>query len=227
MSSHHGLFDSSFTKNTYTCHLHTAPMLYYTIRAFILFFIGFCFALINDQLDVEHDITQYPDPVTRLMVSSWTSVLSGFLAVVLGTVYSWSDIYYSDKPHVSYEDRSNIIRLLGGFLGVHLASSKLTLSNNTELIGFFSLIGIGFWIFFDCTIHGFMIALISTILGILCVHTQISYGIYHFTQPNFFGIRVATPCLIYTYCICFGTLGRQMAIIPKHWYLSFSSSVHS
>ncbi|KAK9759378.1 hypothetical protein K7432_017736 [Basidiobolus ranarum] len=229
VSNPHGMFDRAFplekvaiTEDTYNCYLRsssTSSSLHYTIRAFILFFIGFSFALINDQLDAQHNITQYPDPVTRLMVSTRTSVLSGFLAVLLGTAYSWLDTYYSKSTHMFYDDWSNAIRSLGGFLGVNLAASKLSLSNTMELAGILALIAVGLWFFFDRTVHGFGIAFLSTVVGTLFIYAQVHYGVYHFTNPDFYGFRAAAPCLIYSSCICFGTLGRQIAIIPKEWYM--------
>ncbi|ORX82160.1 hypothetical protein K493DRAFT_320508 [Basidiobolus meristosporus CBS 931.73] len=195
--------------SAYTCYLHTSSF-YYIIRALILFLIGFTLALINDQLDVQQNITQYPDPVTRLIVSGRTAVLSGFLAVGLAIAYSWLDMYYSGKPHIFYEDWTNSIRSLGGFLGLHLVASKISIPDTAELTGVFTLVAFGLWFFLDSTVHGFLIALLSTAIGTL--------GVYHFTQPDFYGLRVATPCLVYSSCICFGTLGRQIAIIPREWY---------
>ncbi|CAG8592322.1 6219_t:CDS:2, partial [Scutellospora calospora] len=50
------------------------------------------------------------------------------------------------------------------------------------------------------------------------MYILVANGIYSFTHADFFGVRSWIPCILYSSCVCFGTIGRQLMIVPEDWY---------
>lgn len=39
-----------------------------------------------------------------------------------------------------------------------------------------------------------------------------------FTRADFFGVGSWIPCILYSSSVCFGSIGRQLDVVPETWY---------
>ncbi|KAJ3095819.1 Insulin-induced protein 2 protein [Phlyctochytrium planicorne] len=198
----------------------TSP-LYYPTRAVILFALGFIFSVIIDHLQKEHNITRYPSNVTQLFsTASWVPLCCGFSGCLVGTAYPLMDHVLLRRPHKVRREWSSVIRCCGGFIGVNYAASKLPWTSSVQVSITLALLAVGLWFLFDRTWHGFIISAVFAIVGTWVVYMLVKHGAYSITKPDFFGVRSWFPCILYSSSICFGSIGRQLAVIPYNHHLA-------
>ncbi|KAJ1538813.1 Insulin-induced protein 2 protein [Cladochytrium tenue] len=216
-----------------------APFLaHYAPRALLLFALGFLFSVIIDHLQKEHNITRYPPDIPKLFsTASWVSLSCGFAGCLVGTLYPLLDslLLESDSdgprgpgsgtgsgrrgrsrpPHLRRGEWSSVIRCCGGFIGVNYAASKLPWTSSVQVSLTLALLAIGLWFLFDRTWHGFVISSVFAVVGTWIGFLLVSHGAYRWTQADFFGMRSWLPCILYSSCVCFGSIGRQLAVLPE------------
>ncbi|ORZ07226.1 insulin-induced protein-domain-containing protein [Lobosporangium transversale] len=226
-----------------------AVSLYYPIRAMILFVLGFVFSLVIDHLQTQHQLVQYhPDTNNRFSNSgssnnnvyfmsstrmlfdtaSWLPPTCGASAVLIGTIYPLGDyLWWGKRVQRNGRDWSGVMRCLGGFIGVNYAASKLPWTSSLQVSCTLALISAGLWFLFDRTFHGFVISLTVATMGTIVAYFLVLNGWYSFTRADFFGVGPWIPCILYSSSVCFGSIGRQLDVVPEAWYQSnHCSRVH-
>lgn len=217
-SSRSSSFSSTATSTETLRNMPSAPslsklLLYYPTRLAFLFLLGFSFAVIIDHLQTQHHITQLP----RVLPSAqWVGPVCGFSAVFVGVLFPLADYVWGEKSTGDGEgDWSSVMRCIGGFIGVAYAATKLPWTSNVQVSCTLALISVVLWFLFDRTRHGFLLSLVIAILGTAAAGMLVFNGLYSFTQADFFGLRSWIPCILFSSSICFGTIGRQLAIVPE------------
>ncbi|TPX32422.1 hypothetical protein SmJEL517_g04463 [Synchytrium microbalum] len=187
---------------------------------FCLFSLGFAFSVVVDHLQKEHDVTRYPaDSTLLLSTASWIPFTCGIAACGVGTLYPWMDVWCTGKPHVVKQEWSSVLRCCGGFIGVNYAASKLPWTSSAQVSITLALLALGLWFIFDRTLHGFFFSLVISVVGTIIVQLFVAHGVYSYTRADFFGVRSWFPCVLYASCICFGSIGRQLSVVPDIQYL--------
>lgn len=192
---------------------------YYPPRLFTLFFLGSVTSFVIDHLLTQNHITEYPKDITKLIdTAAWIPPTCGASAVLVGSLFPLADYWFMRKPQEFQREWSNVMRCMGGFIGVAYAATKLPWSSNYQVFCTLALISIVLWFLFDRTSHGFMMSVLFSSIGTGVMYMLVSNGIYSFTQADFFGVRSWIPCILYSSCVCFGTIGRQLMIVPEEWF---------
>ncbi|KAF9099504.1 Insulin-induced protein 1 protein [Mortierella sp. AD031] len=209
-----------------------AVSLYFPIRALILFVLGFVFSLVIDHLQAQHRLIQYPTQTAALSnmyrlwdTASWLPPTCGASAVLIGTIYPLGDyLWWGQRVHRNNRDWSSVMRCFGGFIGVNYAASKLPWTSSLQVTCTLALISIGLWFWFDRTFHGFMISFAVASAGTLVAYFLVANGWYSFTRADVFGVGSWIPCILYSSSVCFGSIGRQLDIVPEAWYSDASTT---
>ncbi|KAI7821572.1 insulin-induced protein-domain-containing protein [Gamsiella multidivaricata] len=203
--------------------------LYYPIRALILFMLGFMFSLVIDHLQTQHNLIQYPRNAHHYLwdTASWLPPTCGLSAVLIGTFYPLGDyLWWGQRVKQGNQDWSSVMRCFGGFIGVNYAASRLPWTSSLQVSCTLALISVGLWFWFDRTFHGFMISLTVASIGTLVAYFLVLNGWYSFTRADFYGVGSWMPCILYSSSVCFGSIGRQLDVVPATWYDSSSTQTH-
>ncbi|KAF8938376.1 Insulin-induced protein 1 protein [Dissophora ornata] len=205
-----------------------AVSLYYPIRALILFVLGFLFSLVIDHLQTQHNLVKHPSNMHQLWdTASWLPPTCGISAVLVGTVYPLGDyLWWGRRVQGTSRDWSSVMRCFGGFIGVNYAASKLPWTSSLQVSCTLALISVGLWFWFDRTFHGFVISLTVASMGTMVAYFLVLNGWYSFTRADFFGVGSWIPCILYSSSVCFGSIGRQLDVVPATWYDSNAARVH-
>ncbi|KAG0260322.1 Insulin-induced protein 1 protein [Mortierella polycephala] len=200
--------------------LDTALSLYFPIRALILFVLGFVLSLVIDHLQTQHHLVEYPSNIHQFWdTASWLPPTCGVSAVLIGTIYPLGDyIWWGRRAERNSRDWSSVMRCFGGFIGVNYAASKLPWTSNVQVTCTLALISLGLWFWFDRTAHGFMISFTVAAMGTLVAYFLVLNGWYRFTSADFFGVGSWIPCILYSSSVCFGSIGRQLDVVPETWF---------
>ncbi|KAF9580820.1 Insulin-induced protein 2 protein, partial [Lunasporangiospora selenospora] len=205
-----------------------AVSLYYPIRAMILFVLGFVFSLLIDHLQAQHQLMEYPGKGSLGGIhshlwdtASWLPPTCGASAVLVGTIYPLGDyLWWGRQVKHSGRDWSSVMRCMGGFIGVNYAASKLTWTSSVQVFCTLALISAGLWFLFDRTFHGFVISFTVASMGTAVAYLLVLNGWYSFTKTDLFGVGSWIPCILYSSSVCFGSIGRQLDVVPEAWYHS-------
>lgn len=211
----HGMADGPYL---FVCEV--ALSLHYPIRALILFVLGFIFSMIIDHLQSQHQLVEYPNNGSRLWdTASWLPPTCGASAVLIGTIYPLGDyLWWGKRVKHNGRDWSNVMRCMGGFIGVNYAASKLPWTSSLQVSCTLALISAGLWFLFDRTFHGFLISLTVASMGTVVAYFLVVNGWYSFTRADFFGVGSWMPCILYSSSVCFGSIGRQLDVVPETWF---------
>ncbi|KAF9930288.1 Insulin-induced protein 2 protein [Mortierella alpina] len=214
------------TEGPYLFVFDVALSLYYPIRALILFVLGFVFSLVIDHLQTQHRLVEYPANISQWWdTASWLPPTCGASAVLIGTIYPLGDyLWWGKRVPRSSRDWSSVMRCMGGFIGVNYAASKLPWTSSLQVSCTLALISAGLWFLFDRTLHGFVISLIVASMGTAVAYFLVLNGWYSFTKADFFGVGSWMPCILYSSSVCFGSIGRQLDVVPETWYHSHNTS---
>ncbi|KAF9212636.1 Insulin-induced protein 2 protein [Podila verticillata] len=199
-----------------------AISLYFPIRASVLFVLGFVFSLIIDHLQTQHQLIEYSKATLASPLwdtAGWLPPTCGASAVLIGTIYPLGDyLWWGQRVDRINRDWSSVMRCMGGFIGVNYAASKLPWTSSMQVSCTLALISVGLWFLFDRTLHGFMISLTVASFGTTVAYFLVLHGWYSFTRADFFGVGSWIPCILYSSSVCFGSIGRQLDVVPETWY---------
>ncbi|KAI8804180.1 insulin-induced protein-domain-containing protein [Cladochytrium replicatum] len=206
--------------------LSSSSSLHLPARLAILFCLGVAFSILVDRLQQDHNITRYPPskhnwafptaPGGRAwaVVASWVPLSCGLSATLIGTIYPLLDIWCLNPKQRSSNRRewASVIRCCAGVVGINYAASKFPWSSHIQVSVTLAILALALWFIFDRTTHGFILSFVVAILGTGVVYYLVHHGFYTFTESDFFGMRGWMPCVLYSSCVCFGVVGRQLAV---------------
>ncbi|CAG8648151.1 8553_t:CDS:2, partial [Ambispora leptoticha] len=152
---------------------------YYSLRMLILFLLGSLTSFIIDHLLTQNHITQYPKDIVKLVnTAAWIPPTCGFSAVLVGSMFPLADYWFQKKPQEFQREWSNVMRCLGGFIGVAYAATKLPWNSSSQVSLTLALISVVLWFLFDRTFHGFVMSVLFSSIGTGVMYVLVSCGIY-------------------------------------------------
>ncbi|KAL2913187.1 hypothetical protein HK105_207306 [Polyrhizophydium stewartii] len=124
---------------------------------------------------------------------SWVPLSSGLAACLVGTLYPLLDELLLSARQAAAVRRD--------------WSSAISWQTSVSL----ALIAVGIWFVFDRSRHGFILCLLAATSATFVVHMLVHRGVYSYPQADLFGVRSWFPCIIFSACVCVGSVGRKLA----------------
>jgi hypothetical protein len=182
------------------------------VRGSVLFIIGVFFALVLNLLQVQRQVTLFPDVIDNVFSSAWWVPPScGTAAAVIGLLYPYLDGVLGESRD-NKQEWSSVMRCIAVFVGINHASAKIDFANNLQLSLTLTAMSIGLWWLFDRSRSGFGLGVGIAILATLVTQLLVYNGIYRYTAPDFIYVRSWLPCIFFSGGITMGNIGRQLAL---------------
>jgi hypothetical protein len=196
------------------------------VRGSVLFIIGVFFALVLNLLQVQRQVTLFPDVLDNVFSSAWWVPPScGTAAAVIGLLYPYLDSVLGESRD-NKQEWSSVMRCIAVFVGINHASAKIDFANNLQLSMTLTAMSIGLWWLFDRSRSGFGLGIGIAILATLITQLLVYNGIYRYTAPDFLYVRSWLPCIFFSGGITMGNIGRQLALYDCTDSSSVSQSVY-
>ncbi|CAG8675024.1 16035_t:CDS:2, partial [Racocetra persica] len=97
---------------------------YYPPRLLTLFLLGSLTSFVIDHLLTQNHITEYPKDITKLVdTAAWIPPTCGLSAILVGSMFPLADYWFMRKPQEFQKEWSNVMRCMGGFIGVAYAAT--------------------------------------------------------------------------------------------------------
>ncbi|EHB00990.1 Insulin-induced gene 1 protein [Heterocephalus glaber] len=198
-------------------------------RSLVLFSVGVVLALVLNLLQIQRNVTLFPDEVIATIFSSawWVPPCCGTAAAVVGLLYPCIDSHLGE-PHKFKREWASVMRCIAVFVGINHASAKLDFANNVQLSLTLAALSLGLWWTFDRSRSGLGLGITIAFLATLITQFLVYNGVYQYTSPDFLYIRSWLPCIFFSGGVTVGNIGRQLAMGSLLLWVSLTSShVHS
>uniref|UniRef100_A0A8D1CT18 Insulin-induced gene protein n=1 Tax=Sus scrofa TaxID=9823 RepID=A0A8D1CT18_PIG len=184
-------------------------------RSLVLFSVGVVLALVLNLLQVQRNVTLFPEEVIATIFSSawWVPPCCGTAAAVVGLLYPCIDSHLGE-PHKFKREWASVMRCVAVFVGINHASAhqKLDFANNVQLSLTLAALSLGLWWTFDRSRSGLGLGLTIAVLATLITQLLVYNGVYQYTSPDFLYIRSWLPCIFFSGGVTVGNIGRQLAM---------------
>ncbi|XP_030635864.1 insulin-induced gene 1 protein [Chanos chanos] len=182
-------------------------------RGLVLFTVGVLLALVLNLLQIQRNVTLFPEGVMDTLFSSawWIPLCCGTAAAVVGLLYPFLDSHLGE-PHKFKREWASVMRCIAVFVGINHASAKLDFANNVQLSLTLAALSLGLWWTFDRSRSGFGLGLTTALLATLVAQFLVYNGIYQYTSPDFLYVRSWLPCIFFSGGVTVGNIGRQLAM---------------
>ncbi|XP_047417476.1 insulin-induced gene 1 protein isoform X2 [Sciurus carolinensis] len=186
-------------------------------RSLVLFSVGVVLALVLNLLQIQRNVTLFPDEVIATIFSSawWVPPCCGTAAAVVGLLYPCIDSHLGE-PHKFKREWASVMRCIAVFVGINHASAKLDFANNVQLSLTLAALSLGLWWTFDRSRSGLGLGITIAFLATLITQFLVYNGVYQYTSPDFLYIRSWLPCIFFSGGVTVGNIGRQLAMgVPE------------
>ncbi|XP_023568509.1 insulin-induced gene 1 protein, partial [Octodon degus] len=186
-------------------------------RSLVLFSVGVILALVLNLLQIQRNVTLFPDEVIATIFSSawWVPPCCGTAAAVVGLLYPCIDSHLGE-PHKFKREWASVMRCIAVFVGINHASAKLDFANNVQLSLTLAALSLGLWWTFDRSRSGLGLGITIAFLATLITQLLVYNGVYQYTSPDFLYIRSWLPCIFFSGGVTVGNIGRQLAMgVPE------------
>uniref|UniRef100_A0A8C2LV28 Insulin-induced gene protein n=1 Tax=Cricetulus griseus TaxID=10029 RepID=A0A8C2LV28_CRIGR len=183
-------------------------------RSLVLFSFGVVLALVLNLLQIQRNVTLFPDEVIATIFSSawWVPPCCGTAAAVVGLLYPCIDSHLGE-PHKFKREWASVMRCIAVFVGINHASAKLDFANNVQLSLTLAALSLGLWWTFDRSRSGLGLGITIAFLATLITQFLVYNGVYQYTSPDFLYIRSWLPCIFFSGGVTVGNIGRQLAMV--------------
>lgn len=184
-------------------------------RSLVLFAVGAFLALVLNLLQIQRNVTLFPEEVIATIFSSawWVPPCCGTAAAVVGLLYPCIDSHLGE-PHKFKREWASVMRCIAVFVGINHASAKLDFANNVQLSLTLAALSLGLWWTFDRSRSGLGLGITIAFLATLITQFLVYNGVYQYTSPDFLYIRSWLPCIFFSGGVTVGNIGRQLAMGP-------------
>ncbi|XP_071071473.1 insulin-induced gene 1 protein isoform X1 [Dasypus novemcinctus] len=198
---------SSSSRHTNSWHHHLVQ------RGLVLFLVGVVLALVLNLLQIQRNVTLFPEEVIATIFSSawWVPPCCGTAAAVVGLLYPCIDSHLGE-PHKFKREWASVMRCIAVFVGINHASAKLDFANNVQLSLTLAALSLGLWWTFDRSRSGLGLGITIAFLATLITQFLVYNGVYQYTSPDFLYIRSWLPCIFFSGGVTVGNIGRQLAM---------------
>ncbi|XP_062048896.1 insulin-induced gene 1 protein isoform X2 [Lepus europaeus] len=186
-------------------------------RSLVLFLVGVVLALVLNLLQIQRNVTLFPEEVIATIFSSawWVPPCCGTAAAVVGLLYPCIDSHLGE-PHKFKREWASVMRCIAVFVGINHASAKLDFANNVQLSLTLAALSLGLWWTFDRSRSGLGLGITVAFLATLITQFLVYNGVYQYTSPDFLYIRSWLPCIFFSGGVTVGNIGRQLAMgVPE------------
>ncbi|NXF77276.1 INSI1 protein, partial [Sclerurus mexicanus] len=184
-------------------------------RSVVLFVVGAFMALVLNLLQIQRNVTLFPDEVISTLFSSawWVPPCCGTAAGELLT----SATDYFNHAHFQFEfsavqfQQQDVCRLQRIVLNIFF--QKLDFANNVQLSLTLAALSLGLWWTFDRSRSGLGLGITIAFVATLITQFLVYNGVYQYTSPDFLYIRSWLPCIFFSGGVTVGNIGRQLAMV--------------
>ncbi|NXM74439.1 INSI1 protein, partial [Serilophus lunatus] len=184
-------------------------------RSVVLFVVGAFMALVLNLLQVQRNVTLFPDEVISTLFSSawWVPPCCGTAAGELPT--SASDFFCCCCCCLSSPLFIFSSRMSADLKGLSLTTffQKLDFANNIQLSLTLAALSLGLWWTFDRSRSGLGLGITIAFVATLITQFLVYNGVYQYTSPDFLYIRSWLPCIFFSGGVTVGNIGRQLAMV--------------
>ncbi|NXO63383.1 INSI1 protein, partial [Phainopepla nitens] len=177
-------------------------------RSVVLFVVGAFMALVLNLLQIQRNVTLFPDEVISTLFSSawWVPPCCGTAAGE--SLTSTSDFWVF--PVLSWERRmsADLKRTV-----LNIFFQKLDFANNVQLSLTLAALSLGLWWTFDRSRSGLGLGITIAFVATLITQFLVYNGVYQYTSPDFLYIRSWLPCIFFSGGVTVGNIGRQLAMV--------------
>uniref|UniRef100_A0A8C8JQW0 Insulin-induced gene protein n=1 Tax=Oncorhynchus tshawytscha TaxID=74940 RepID=A0A8C8JQW0_ONCTS len=194
--------------------LHSVRAAHLIRRGLVLFTVGVVLALVLNLLQLQRNVTLFPEEVMATLFSSawWIPPCCGTAAAVVGLLYPCIDSHLGE-PHKFKREWASVMRCIAVFVGINHASAKLHFANNAQLSLTLAALSLGLWWMFDRSRSGFGLGIGTAFLATVITQLLVYNGVYQYTYPDFLYVRSWLPCIFFSGGVTVGNIGRQLAMI--------------
>ncbi|XP_051910091.1 insulin-induced gene 1 protein isoform X1 [Hippocampus zosterae] len=182
-------------------------------RGLVLFAVGVILALVLNLLQIQRNVTLFPEEVMTTLFSSawWIPPCCGTGAAVVGLLYPCLDSHLGE-PHKFKREWASVMRCIAVFVGINHASVKLDIDNSVQLSLTLAALSLGLWWTFDRSRSGFGLGVTTAFLATVFTQLLVYNGVYQYTSPDFLYVRSWLPCIFFSGGVTVGNIGRQLAM---------------
>ncbi|NXD68975.1 INSI1 protein, partial [Eolophus roseicapillus] len=183
-------------------------------RSVVLFVVGAFMALVLNLLQIQRNVTLFPDEViSTLFSSAW------WVPPCCGTAAGESLTSTRDLNHAHFQlefslvqfQQQHVCRLKRIILNILL--QKLDFANNVQLSLTLAALSLGLWWTFDRSRSGLGLGITIAFVATLITQFLVYNGVYQYTSPDFLYIRSWLPCIFFSGGVTVGNIGRQLAMV--------------
>ncbi|NWJ07960.1 INSI1 protein, partial [Crypturellus undulatus] len=195
-------------------------------RSLVLFAVGAFMALVLNLLQVQRNVTLFPDEVMATLFSSawWVPPCCGTAAgepspavparcsFARAATHARGDRVRTRVAPGLVQQRGRLWRFLGGIV-LNIFSQKLDFANNVQLSLTLAALSLGLWWTFDRSRSGLGLGITIAFVATLITQFLVYNGVYQYTSPDFLYIRSWLPCIFFSGGVTVGNIGRQLAMV--------------
>ncbi|NXW72040.1 INSI1 protein, partial [Hirundo rustica] len=209
-------------------------------RSVVLFVVGAFMALVLNLLQIQRNVTLFPDEVISTLFSSawWVPPCCGTAAgeSLTSTSDFWVFLFLSWRRRGGGAEcvtRARAIPALpspsercqlGLWAGrapsfipartvLNIFFQKLDFANNVQLSLTLAALSLGLWWTFDRSRSGLGLGITIAFVATLITQFLVYNGVYQYTSPDFLYIRSWLPCIFFSGGVTVGNIGRQLAMV--------------
>ncbi|NXF62163.1 INSI1 protein, partial [Ciccaba nigrolineata] len=183
-------------------------------RVVVLFVVGAFMALVLNLLQIQRNVTLFPDEVISTLFSSawWVPPCCGTAAGELQTstkIQNHAHFWFLFSC-VQFQQQ-DVCRLKKIVLNIFF--QKLDFANNVQLSLTLAALSLGLWWTFDRSRSGLGLGITIAFVATLITQFLVYNGVYQYTSPDFLYIRSWLPCIFFSGGVTVGNIGRQLAMV--------------
>ncbi|NWV58743.1 INSI1 protein, partial [Malurus elegans] len=196
-------------------------------RSVVLFVVGAFMALVLNLLQIQRNVTLFPDEVISTLFSSawWVPPCCGTAAGERGggaecvTRVRGSPALPSTASAASSgfgKDARPALATRGSCprdIVLNIFFQKLDFANNVQLSLTLAALSLGLWWTFDRSRSGLGLGITIAFVATLITQFLVYNGVYQYTSPDFLYIRSWLPCIFFSGGVTVGNIGRQLAMV--------------
>ncbi|NXF53068.1 INSI1 protein, partial [Oceanites oceanicus] len=183
-------------------------------RSVVLFVVGAFMALVLNLLQIQRNVTLFPDEVISTLFSSawWVPPCCGTAAgELLTSTEIQNHAHFQSEFSLVQFQQQDVCRLKRIVLNSFF--QKLDFANNVQLSLTLAALSLGLWWTFDRSRSGLGLGITIAFVATLITQFLVYNGVYQYTSPDFLYIRSWLPCIFFSGGVTVGNIGRQLAMV--------------
>ncbi|NXD53666.1 INSI1 protein, partial [Corvus moneduloides] len=184
-------------------------------RSVVLFVVGAFMALVLNLLQIQRNVTLFPDEVISTLFSSawWVPPCCGTAAGEIGDGAECVTRARGRPARPSHSDFSSSMTADLKRIVLNVFFQKLDFANNVQLSLTLAALSLGLWWTFDRSRSGLGLGITIAFVATLITQFLVYNGVYQYTSPDFLYIRSWLPCIFFSGGVTVGNIGRQLAMV--------------